>query len=181
MRVRSFRNGDESALHAVFLSAVHEIACADYTPEQLQAWAPRDLDQALWARRIQGIQPFVVENESGLVGYADVQPNGYIDHFFVAAPYARKGVGSMLMKHIHAAAHATSIKTLTSDVSLTAQPFFAKFGFEVVEQRSPVVLGLIVPNALMRKELAANWSLDTDPQPQEAASPQGLRFGQLQR
>jgi hypothetical protein len=31
--------------------------------------------------------------EGGSVAYADVQPNGYIDHFFVAAAFVRQGVG----------------------------------------------------------------------------------------
>jgi putative acetyltransferase len=181
MRIRPFHAGDEPALHAVFLSAVHEVACADYTARQLQAWAPKDLDQAFWMRRIRDIQPFVVEDRGDIAGYADVQPNGYIDHFFVAAPYARKGVGSLLMKHIHATAHAGSIGVLTADVSLTAQPFFARFGFEVVEHQSTVIRGLVVPNALMRKPLAANGSLDTDPQLQAAAAPHMLWSGQLER
>lgn len=43
---------------------------------------------------------------------------------------------------------------LSSDVSLTAQPFFARFGFEIVEQRCPVIRGVAIPNALMRGERA---------------------------
>jgi len=147
-------------LHAVFLSAVHGLASKNYTPEQVQAWAPRDLDQELWASRMQGIQPFVVEASGEIMAYADVQPSGYIDHFFVAAPYARRGVGSMLMNHIHKAASEQAITALTSDVSLTAQPFFEKFGFVVVEQRAPVIRSVVVQNALMRKELAPNPSIE---------------------
>lgn len=39
MYIRKFRVGDESALHAVFHSAVDETANRDDTPEQLDAWA----------------------------------------------------------------------------------------------------------------------------------------------
>jgi putative acetyltransferase len=85
MLIREFRIGDEPGLHQVFLSAIHEIAIRDYTLEQVNAWAPRSLDPTLWADRMRGIAPFVVEHEGRPVAYADVQDNGYIDHFFVSA------------------------------------------------------------------------------------------------
>ncbi len=47
---------------------------------------------------------------------------------------------------------------LTSDVSLTAQPFFAHFGFQVVECRVAVIRGVTIPNARMRKELYSGKS-----------------------
>ncbi|WP_369825877.1 hypothetical protein [Achromobacter sp. HZ34] len=40
MRIRRFRLGDEPALFQVFHSAIHLIAARDYTPEQIEAWAP---------------------------------------------------------------------------------------------------------------------------------------------
>lgn len=156
MEIRLFRAGDEHALHSVFLSAVHELASKNYTPEQIQAWAPRDLDQGLWADRMQGIRPFVVVASGEIVAYADIQSSGYIDHFFVAAAHARQGVGSMLMEHIHKTARERAIRSLTSGVSLTAQPFFEKFGFAIVEQRMPVIRGVVVPNARMRKTLTSS-------------------------
>jgi hypothetical protein len=39
---------------------------------------------------MQGIRPFVAEDEGHIVGYADIQPSGYIDHFFVAGGHARR-------------------------------------------------------------------------------------------
>jgi putative acetyltransferase len=153
MQIRAFRVGDEAALHKVFLSAIHHIACKDYTPDQIEAWTPASLDQSIWVARMRGIAPFVVQYEGSIVAYADFQPDGYIDHFFVSATVARIGVGTMLMNHIHTAARARGITTLTSDVSLTAQSFFANFGFAVVEQRVPMIRGVIVPNAFMRKQI----------------------------
>lgn len=156
--IREFRIGDEMALHSVFLSAIHDIASKDYTPEQIQAWAPALLDHGIWIERMRGICPFVVELQDKIVAYADVQPNGYIDYFFVSSSVAGTGVGTMLMNHIQAAARNQSIDILTSDVSRTAQPFFARFGFVIVEQRVPIVRGVAIPNALMRCEVTANPS-----------------------
>lgn len=155
MHIRRFQPGEELALFEIYYSAIHLIAKNDYSEEQLNAWAPLDLDRQLWVNRIIGINPFVAEIEGKPVGYADVQPNGYIDHFFVSGNYPRQGVGRALMEAIHSEATRLNLTELTSHVSRTAQPFFERFGFVVVEQRKPVVRGVELSNALMRKQLQA--------------------------
>lgn len=154
VQIRGFRLGDEPTLHAVFLSAVHLVACEHYDAKQLQAWAPPDLDPQIWAERIQNIRPFVVQQPGGeIVAYADVQDSGYIDHFFVSGHHGRQGIGTLLMNHLHQVALARQTASLSSDVSRAAQSFFADFGFQVIAQREPIVRGVVVPNALMRKTL----------------------------
>lgn len=86
-----------------------------------------------------------------VVAYADLQPSGYIDHFFVAAKFAGRGIGGALMRHLHDDARLRGISTLTAHVSLTAQPFFRRAGFELVCARRPVVRGVALENAVMRK------------------------------
>jgi len=148
--IRRCRPGEEAALFEIYYSAIHLLASRDYSPEQIQAWAPRDLDQGLWATRIRGIHPFVAELAGELVGYADLQANGYIDHFFVSGHHGRRGIGTALMNHVLDQARAASLTELTSDVSRTAQPFYESFGFTVVEERQPELRGVVIPNALMR-------------------------------
>jgi putative acetyltransferase len=156
MKIRRFSPGDETALFDVYFSAIHDIAARDYTPEQIDAWAPADLDQELWRNHMLKIRPFVVELDNEIAGYADVQDNGYIDHFFVSGRHPRQGVGALLMDRIHQEAKALGLGEMTSHVSRTAQPFFAHYGFEIVEQRYPVQRGVTIPNALMRKVLLGN-------------------------
>jgi putative acetyltransferase len=151
MLVRRFNPGEESALFEICHLAIHLIASRDCTAEQINAWAPPNLDEELWLRRMRGINPFVAEIEGQLVGYVDVQEHGYIDHFFVSGRHPRRGIGRSLMKVIESEAKRLGVTELTSDVSRTAQPFFERFGFQVVEQRVPVIRGVEVPNALMRK------------------------------
>jgi putative acetyltransferase len=151
--ISRFRTGEEHALFDVFYSAIHLIASRDYTAEQINAWAPPDLDQSLWAKRIRGINPLVAELDGSLVGYADVQASGYIDHFFVSGHHPSQGIGRRLMTTLHKEATSLELTELTADVSRTAQPFFARFGVSVIEQRTPELRGVVVPNALMRKPL----------------------------
>lgn len=153
MDIRRFKNGDENALFRVFFSAVHDTASRDYTPEQIAAWAPADIDSGMWASRMRALRPFVVELEDEIVGYADIQPSGYIDHFFVSGAYARQGIGAMLMNRIQQEAKLLGIGEITSDVSKTAEPFFVRHGFHVVKRGFPIHRGVTLENALMRKEL----------------------------
>lgn len=153
VHIRPCRPGEEAALFEVFHSAVHRVASKDYTPEQIQSWAPRNLDKTQWENRIRSIQPFVAEWSGALVGYADLQPTGYIDHFFVSGDHPRRGIGTQLMHHLLDQARARHLPELTSDVSRTAQPFYERFGFAVVEQRTPSLSGVIIPNAFMRRTL----------------------------
>lgn len=153
MQIREFRRGDEPALWKVFFSAIHGTAAAYYNQEQINAWAPAEMDQSRWAERMHGIAPFVAEDQGTIVGYADVQPDGYIDHFFVAATSARQGVGSLLMQRIHEAATAQNIDSLYSNVSLAARPFFEHWGFHVEAAQRVEARGVEMDNFRMRKSL----------------------------
>jgi putative acetyltransferase len=151
IHIRRYRPGEAAALLAVFYSAIHIIASRDYTTEQINAWAPPNLDPTRWEKKVRAINPFVAEMNGELVGYADLQSDGYIDHFYVCGLHPRRGVGSLLMNRLLQEAQILDARTLTSNVSKTAQPFFEKFGFVLVEQRYPECLGVVVPNALMRR------------------------------
>jgi len=155
IELRKFRLGDEAQLWKVFRSAIHEVASRDYSQAEVDAWAPREFDRSLWARRVQGIDPFVVELDGVIVAYADVQPNGYIDHFFVAAAANGLGIGRRLMERIHDRARELGIAELTSEVSRTAQPFYRHFGFEIVDRHVKDVRGVGIEYAAMRKLLRA--------------------------
>ena len=152
--VREFRTGDEPALWDVFYSSIHGLASADYTPEQIDAWASGAPDMAKWAERMQSIAPFVAEREGRIVGYGDVQADGYIDHFYVSPSVARSGVGSALMVRIHGTASLRGTSSLYSNVSITARPFFEKWGFVVESPQTVFIRGVSFTNFRMSKELA---------------------------
>lgn len=149
--IRRFRPDDAPALWSVYFSAIRETAAKDYSPEQIAAWAPESFDESRWAERMAGIAPFVAERDGAVVGYADVQATGYIDHFFVAGHAGRQGVGSQLMLQIHAHASSGGLTSLFADVSVTARPFFEHWGFAVEQQQSLEVAGVSLTNYRMRK------------------------------
>ena len=157
--IRDFCVGDEADLSRVFQSSIRELASADYTTEQIVVWAGASLNSGRWVKRIRELKPFVLEIDGVIVAYADLQLDGYIDHFFVAGKYSRQGLGSLLMSHIIENPIAKKITTLTTDVSINAQNFFASFGFVIVEQRSRMMQGIVLPNFLMQCDISSkNYS-----------------------
>jgi putative acetyltransferase len=151
--LRRFQPGDEPALLRVHRSAILLIASRHYTLAQIQAWAPPDPDPAQWRERMHLLKPFVALLGGEIVGYADLQGNGHIVHCFVSGHHPRRGIGGALMQRIHEEAAALQLGQLTAHVSLAAEGFFGHFGFEVVERQTPVVRGVALANALMRKPL----------------------------
>ena len=153
MIIRHVKKGEEEALFCVFYSAIHQTAAKDYSALQLNAWAPLDIDKEQWAHVIQKNQPWVVELNGESVAYADLQPDGTIDHFFVSAAHSRQGIGSALMKQIINQAGYLGINTICSHVSKTAEPFFASHGFFIVKRKSVTLRGVSFDNVLMHKRL----------------------------
>lgn len=149
MQIRPYVHGEEALLRAVFHSSVHGLASRHYTAAQLLAWAPAEYDAALWAQRMRANQSWVVELDGALAAFGDLQPSGYIDMFFVAAPYAGRGIGSALLRHLLGLAAERRIAVLRSDVSLTAEPFFARHGFSVETRNQVAVRGELLANATM--------------------------------
>ncbi len=155
LTIRPYAPADAPALRALFHASVHGLARSHYSAVQLAAWAPLDYDTERWAKRLHANQPFVALAADGvtLAGFADLQADGYIDHFFVAPTCARQGVGRALMLHLQAQAAARSITRLWAHVSLTAEAFFAAQGFVVQERQEVQCAGQVLRNARMAKVL----------------------------
>ena len=153
LTIRAFQPKDAPALRALFFQTIHQVNCQHYSAAQLTAWAPADYDAAVWLARLRALAPFVAWLGNEIVGYADVQVDGYIDHFYCHANYQGLGVGRALMQQILAQAQARQLPLLYSQVSMTAQPFFQHFGFHIVQHQQVAIRGEVLDNALMQKRL----------------------------
>nr|WP_286197330.1 GNAT family N-acetyltransferase [Variovorax boronicumulans] len=153
--MRPYTADDLDAVLGVFQSAVHETAARDYDAAQRAAWAPSVPDRSAWAVRLQRNQPFVALWRGQVAGFADLQPDGLIDQFFVASTHGGRGIGQALMDHLLALADRRELAELRAEVSLTAEGFFARNGFLVLERRTPQRAGVVLRNATMRRTSAA--------------------------
>ena len=151
--VRRFRTDDVPVLFALFRDTVHRVNARDYTPEQLRAWAPDEMNPTRWATLADRFA-IVAECAGHTAGFADLAPDGLVDRFFVHADYQRCGVGSAMMGALVTEAERTGLGRLFADVSITARPFFARCGFEVLAEQQVVVRGVALTNYRMERLLA---------------------------
>ncbi|MGE3819059.1 MAG: GNAT family N-acetyltransferase [Isosphaeraceae bacterium] len=152
---RPYRPEDAPALLALFRDTVRRVNARDYTTEQVRAWAPDQIDQETWAGRFAGKTILVAEDaESGRpLGFADLEPDGHIDRFFVSADHQRRGVGASLLAALVAEARTAGLGRLSVEASVTARPFFEAQGFVVLAEQSVLVRDVKLVNFRMERDL----------------------------
>tara|TARA_R100001377_G_scaffold60217_2_gene36447 strand:- start:1821 stop:2279 length:459 start_codon:yes stop_codon:yes gene_type:complete len=151
LTINPYYQGIEKELFDIFRSAITQICSKDYSEEQIKAWAPAQYDHAKWKQRIDAIEPFVAVLDGEVVGYADIQKDGYIDHFFVSGNFQSKGVGKALMSRL--LTRRIDAEKAYSNVSITARPFFEKHGFKVVKENCVLIRGIALSNFTMERNL----------------------------
>lgn len=151
--VRGYQDDDAEFLSKIFYHTIHTINARDYTKEQLDAWAPWSSvqDYSGWKEKLEKIKPFVALIDGEIVGFAEFEPNGHIDCFYVHHEFQGCGIGSALMKEIEKAATHNTLSRIYAEVSITAKPFFEKQGFSVVKQQTVAIRGAELTNYVMEK------------------------------
>jgi putative acetyltransferase len=155
VNIRTHLPADGAALAHVFHNAVHAIPNTIYNETQKAAWAPEvdDLVLEKWQARIEKKRPFVAEYNGEIVGFIELEVNGYIDCFYIDPKAQSLGIGGMLYQQVVNEATGFGIKKLTVHASKTARPFFENRGFSVVEQNLAIINGVELTNYLMAKDL----------------------------
>lgn len=148
--IKPYYSGVEKDLFEVFTSAISEVCSRDYSANQIRAWLPSDYQADKWKERMEGINPYIALYDGNVAGYADIQNDGYIDHFFVGAIFQSKGVGNALLETL---LNNSVSNRVYSHVSITAKPFFEKNGFIVVKDNIVNMQGVELQNHVMERTL----------------------------
>ncbi len=150
--IRDYQTPDYIQIYELFYQTIHTVNRMDYTPEELQAWAPA-IDHQRWKVRLQKTKPIIAEQQGIIVGFAELDADGHIDCFYVHKDYQRQGVGKSLMNEIFNRANRLEIKRLFSEVSITAKLFFETQGFHVVRPNLVPINELTLKNYIMERHL----------------------------
>ena len=153
MNIRFTTPKDIPAIKELFRSTILSVNLKDYTPEQVGCWAARGEDVSVWEERINEQYFILAEENNTILGFAVLKLSGYLNSMFVHRDYQGKGVASLLLKKIEEYARMKDISEITADVSITAQPFFSKKGYVILEQQT-VCIGISMTNYKMSKVLS---------------------------
>lgn len=153
MKVRLYQISDTQEIMALFYNTVHQINIHDYTKEQVNAWAPVDMNIEAWVKSLSSKLTYVVEEDDKIIGFGELEKNGHIDRFYCHKDFQKKGVGTKILECIESQARSLGIKKLFTEASITAKPFFLNKGFTVVKQQEVERRGQKFTNFLMEKLL----------------------------
>lgn len=147
MKLRYYQSGDCKALADLFYQTVHSVNAADYTEEQLNAWASGAVDLNQWDQSFFSHCTLVAEQDGLIVGFGDMAPDGYLDRLYVHKDYQREGVASAICE----ALEKTVTGTVTTHASITAKPFFEHRGYRVTLEQQVIRRGVALTNYVMEK------------------------------
>ncbi|MCE3046467.1 GNAT family N-acetyltransferase [Legionella sp. 16cNR16C] len=152
--IRQYKENDAQDLAGIYYNTIHNINIRDYSPEQINAWAPStSLELNGWKQKWEKITPVVALLENTIVGFAEFEPDGHIDCFYVHHEFQNQGVASALMTAIEKKAKENNVPRIYAEVSITAKPFFEKRGFQVIKKQSVTIRGCQLTNFVMEKAL----------------------------
>lgn len=151
---RQYKSSDAPALASIYYNTIHNINIRDYSPEQINAWAPSSsLELNGWKRKWEKLTPIVALSENIIVGFAEFESDGHIDCFYVHHEFQNKGIASALMIAIETKAKQNNIPRIYAEVSITAKSFFEKRDFQVIRKQSVTIRGCQLTNFVMEKIL----------------------------
>ena len=152
--VRQYHPSDLAPIARLYYDTVHRINAADYSPEQIAAWAPTIYPEAYWRKRFARYRVFVAVRDGNIAGFAEFDPCGHIDCFYVHHACQRRGAGRALLRQIETETRAAEASRLHANVSTTARPFFVAMGFHVVREQTERYRGCDFQQFLMEKHLS---------------------------
>ena len=148
MELRRYESSDCKEVAELFYNTVHIINAKDYTKEQLDVWATQEVDLEKWNQSLQGHYSVVAVDNEIIVGFGDIDKDGYLDRLYVHADYQRKGIATAICKQLEQAVEGK----ITTHASITAKPFFEKRGYKVVRKQEVERRGIFLTNFVMAKE-----------------------------
>jgi putative acetyltransferase len=100
MEIRRYKPGEESEVWSVYFSSTRNVVSREYTADQVNRWAPDDLDMEPWAARLVRTNPFVALVDAKIVGFAELESDGHIGYFYCHHEFQRQGIGSGLWEAV---------------------------------------------------------------------------------
>ncbi len=155
-RIRAYEAGDASAIVRLFYESVRSVNRADYSDEQVRAWAPVVPDADEWHSRMIGRRTLVAEEGGRVVGFAELEEDGHLDMLYVRKDAVGRGVGKRLCRAAEREALGLGLERIFTEASITARPFFESEGFRVVREQTVSRRGVPMTNFAMEKPLSSS-------------------------
>jgi GNAT superfamily N-acetyltransferase len=159
--IRQAVRDDLASIARIHSGAVRAIGSAEYTAEQLDAWAlPRE--PASYEQSMRDKEFLVAVDGEAIIGFGVLNRNSSeIQAVYVDPEATGRGVGRALLHGLEDRARAFGLRALCLHASLNAVRFYRRAGYEAVEEichRLPS--GIEIPSVAMTKSLRDREDVD---------------------
>ncbi len=152
--IRNATISDIPELKQLYQSTVLTVNRKDYSVEEVEDWASCGDDLAHLHESFAEQHYMIAENDKGkMVGFASINDGGYMHTLFVHKDFQHQGIATLLYQTLEKYAKEKGTEKITSEISITARPFFEKQGFVVDEEQKRKANKLCLINYKMSKRL----------------------------
>ncbi len=145
---------DIQELRNLYKDTVLTVNRRDYSQAEVEDWASCG-DNVPKLEKMLETHYFIVavDSCSRIIGFSSITPEGYLHSMFVHKDFQGEGIATLLLRHIEQFAKDNGIEKITSEVSLTARPFFEKRGYTVACEQKRKANRLFLTNFWMAKKV----------------------------
>lgn len=144
---------DLAEMQQLYTETIQSVCKNDYDPKQIEVWISGVQNTERWLDVIQTQFVLLAIIATKTVGFGTLKNGNYIDFFYIHKDYQKQGIAHKLLTELELEAKRQHSKIITSDISITARPFFEKNGFTAKVKQRNVRLGVELINYKMEKEL----------------------------
>lgn len=152
--IRVAQPSDLTEVIELYRNTVLSVNRHDYSQAEVEDWASCGDDRTKVEEMMKTHYFIVAVNqESVIVGFSSITPQGYLHSMFIHKNFQGEGIATMLLKEIERYAAEVGIQRISSEVSLTARPFFERKGYTVEVEQKRKANQLSLTNFWMAKGL----------------------------
>lgn len=144
---------DLEEMQKLYVETIQSVCKNDYNAEQIEAWIYGVKNKNRWIDVVENQFVLLAIIENQISGFGTLKDGNYIDFFYIHKDFQRQGIADKILNELELEARKHNSKIITSDISITAKPYFEKKGFVVKTEQKNIRLGVELINYKMEKEL----------------------------
>ncbi|MCV9933985.1 GNAT family N-acetyltransferase [Flavobacterium sp. LS1R47] len=153
MNLRKATISDLKEMQELYIETIKHVCKDDYTPFQINVWISGAKNTERWIDVINTQFVLLAIIQDKITGFGTLKNGDYIDFFYIHKDFQRQGIANRLLTELEFEAKKQHSKVISSDVSITAKPFFEKKRFIVKAEQRNIRLGVELINYKMEKQL----------------------------
>ncbi len=148
MHIRKYCEDDKLIVYKLFRETIQNINLNDYDIEQIREWVDKS-NLEIFNDSLLASFSVVCEKNSEIIGFGDINQDGYLDRLYTHKDFQNIGVGTIICDALENNFKGNKVYV---HASITARKFFEKRGYKVIKSQSVKINNVELMNFIMSKE-----------------------------